>query len=80
MKISIKYPKKKFIEAENISDLQKILKKLMIEEFDIKDQSEKPLKDILINVKTIDITEDAFSILVDKNSVIVPSDIKQCEI
>ena len=56
-----------------------ICKTTTIEEFDIKDQSEKSLNDIKINVKTSEISEE-FALLSDKNAVIVPSDIKQCEI
>jgi hypothetical protein len=80
MKIAIKYPRKKFIEANNILDLQKELSILMIEKFDIKNSDIKPFTDKKLDIETRNISESDFEILQKENSVIVPSVITQCEI
>ena len=80
MKIAIKYPRKKFIEANNILDLQKELSILMIEKFDIKNSDVKPFTDKKLDIETRNISESDFEILQKENSVIVPSVITQCEI
>jgi len=80
MKIAIKYPRKKFIEANNILDLQKELSILMIEKFDIKNSDVKPFTDKKLDIETRNISESDFEILQKENSVIVPSVITQCEV
>ena len=80
MKISIKYPRKKFVEANNIVELQKELSILMIEKFDIKNSETKPFVDIKLDVETRNISKTDFEILQKENSVIVPTIITQCEI
>jgi len=80
MKISIKYPRKKFVEANKILDLQKELSILMIEKFDIKNSETKPFIDIKLDVETRNISETDFEILQKENTVIVPTIITQCEI
>ena len=80
MKIAIKYPRKKFIEANDIRELQDELKILMVEVFDIKDSSNKPFIEIKLNVNASKISSSDFKILQQNNAVIVPTIITQCKI
>ena len=80
MKIAIKYPRKKFIEAENVTDLQKELKILMIEEFDIKNFLQKPFSEIKNNILTKSILDEEFEILINEEAIIIPTVITQCKI
>ncbi len=79
MEIAIKYPRKKVIEADNIIELQKQLNKLMIEEFDIKNSELKPFVDIKTSILSTNMSNDDFELLQNKNSIIIPTIIKQCE-
>ena len=80
MKIAIKYPRKKFVEAKNINDLQKELSILMVEEFEIKDSTSKPFTDIKLDIKTDKISDSDFNILLKDNTIIVPTIITQCKV
>ena len=79
MKIPIKYPRKKTVEAENIIELQKQLKILMVDEFDIKNTESKPFVDIKTSISAKQISSDDFELLRNKDSIIIPTVIKQCE-
>ena len=80
MKVAIKYPRKNFVEANNILELQKELSILMIEKFDIKNSETKPFVDIKLDVETRNISETDFEILLQNNSVIIPTIITKCEL
>ena len=80
MKVAIKYPRKKIVEANNILELQKELSILMIEKFDIKNSETKPFVDIKLDVETRNISETDFEILLQNNSVIIPTIITKCEL
>ena len=80
MKIAIKYPRKKFVEAESINQLKKELSILMIEKFDIKNSEIKPFVNVKLDVETKSISEKDFTVLLKENSVIVPTIITQCKI
>ena len=78
MKIAIKYPRKKFVEANNLLELVKELNLLMVTKFDIKDSSEKPFTDIKLDIDTLHISENDFLILQKENTVIMPTNIDRC--
>lgn len=80
MKIAIKYPRKKHIEAASVNDLKQELKVLMIEQFDIKNSKIKPFVDVKLNVISEKTSDSDFNLLLKKNAVIVPTIITQCKI
>lgn len=79
MQIPLKYPRNKFINANNITELKAKLEILMIIEFDIKNSQTKPFTDIINNVKSDSITKEEFELLLKENSIIIPTVIAQCE-
>ena len=80
MKFAIKYPRKKFVEANSILELAEELKLLMITKFDIKDSSEKTFVDIKSDIDTYNISENDFNILQKENMVIFPTNIDRCKV
>ncbi len=80
MKFAIKYPRKKFVEANSLLELVEELNILMVTKFDIKDSSEKPFADIKLDIETHNISENDFRILQKENTVILPTNIDRCKI
>ncbi len=79
MQIQIKYPRKKFVNAANISELKSQLDILMVKEFDIKNSETKQFTDIINGIDSNKITQKEFDLLIKENSIIVPTVIAQCE-
>jgi len=81
MKINIKYPKLKFIEAGNVKELTFELNKLMIVDFEIKrKKSPGNFEKISSLISTHNISDEIFHLLKDENNYIFPHTIAQCKV
>lgn len=81
MKIRIRYPKVKYIEASNVIELKAELKKLMVIDFEVKKREEDGSYSILNDaILTTDIKESMLQLIEKNRGVIFPLEIKRCGI
>ena len=80
MKINIKYPRLKSINANSVNDLKSELNRLMVVDFEIKRKTNSGSYELISStIKTTQITNEIFFLLQKNNHYIFPVTIARCK-